>query len=399
MRILVMDGNTRAALAITRSLGKAGHEVIVSSRKTHSLAGASKYATRTVTYPDPHRYVKQFVEYIAQIIEYLNIDVAIPVTDITTLSICRYRDLMPASCILPFPDLETVSRVADKSEVTDLAEQLGLGVPKSFTLESAEQLQDFDLKFPVVIKPSRSRVSTDKEWLYTAVRYAQSHDDLKQWLENADKRIFPVLLQERILGPGIGVSVYCHHGRTIAAFAHRRLREKPPSGGVSVLRESIPLEPLALRTADELLNKLNWHGVAMVEFKLDQRDNKPKLMEINGRFWGSLQLAIDSGIDFPRILVDCINSVPEQMLSNYKIGVKSRWLCGDIDALLIRMLHNENTLNLPVSAPSRLVYLKDFITSFRPSVHLEVERLSDLKPAWYEFRSWVAAMLKAAFKL
>ena len=82
-----------------------------------------------------------------------------------------------------------------------------------------------------------------------------------------------------------------------AVFAHRRLREKPPSGGVSVYRESVAPDPSLVARAAALLAGLGWRGVAMVEMKTDARTGTPYLMEVNGRFWGSLQLAVDAGVD------------------------------------------------------------------------------------------------------
>ena len=107
------------------------------------------------------------------------------------------------------------------------------------------------------------------------------------------------MLQERIRRPRHRCVRLLSRGRAVALFSHRRLRERPPWGGVSVLSESIALCPDARDYAHSLLDDLGWHGVAMVEFKRDARDGVPKLMEINGRFWGSLQLAIDAGVDFP----------------------------------------------------------------------------------------------------
>ena len=104
-----------------------------------------------------------------------------------------------------------------------------------------------------------------------------------------------MLLQERLVGPGVGVFACYHDGRPVALFSHRRLRERPPWGGVSVLCESAEVDPVAGEHATRLLDGIGWQGVAMVEFKRDLRDGVPKLMEINGRFWGSLQLAIDAG--------------------------------------------------------------------------------------------------------
>lgn len=395
MRILVTDGNSRAALAITRSLGRAGHTVSVGSHGVGSLAGASRYCRAQVCYPDPERYSEAFVSFMADYLAHEGIDVLLPVTDITTLTIGAHRARMPACCALPFPDIGTVQTVADKAAMMALAGRLGVDIPRSVTVTAADDTNAsaHGLNFPLVIKPFKSRVATASGWIYTAVDYAHDADGLHRMLSALDPRIFPVLLQEKIVGPGMGVCICARAGTTLAAFAHRRLREKPPSGGVSVLRESEELDPLAFQFAARMLEELRWDGVAMVEFKRDLRDGRPKLMEINGRFWGSLQLAIDAGVDFPRILVDSLAQPRSTPLLQYRAGVRTRWLWGDIDALMLRLSRPSGQLDLPPGAPSKLGYSAAFARSFfDPSTRLEIERLDDLGPALYEGRDWLASL-------
>src|SRR5690606_34522562 len=106
----------------------------------------------------------------------------------------------------------------------------------------------------------------------TRVGYAADPEGLMAHLKGIDAAFYPLMLQERISGPGIGYFACYDHGRLVASFAHRRLREKPPSGGVSVLRESVAVDQQALMYGSKLLERLAWHGVAMVEFKQDTRD-------------------------------------------------------------------------------------------------------------------------------
>ena len=396
MRILVTDGNSRAALAITRSLGKAGHTVIVGSTSIRSLAGSSKYCKSRICYPDPDRYNGTFISYIADYVEHESVDVLLPVTDITTMTIGANRMRIPAFCALPFPEIDTVRMVADKAAMMQLAEKLSVDIPQSTTIDNYADIGEINhgLRYPIVIKPFKSRVQVDGGWLYTGVTYAHDAHELECILKDLDPRIFPVLLQEKIIGPGMGVCICAHHGNMIAAFSHRRLREKPPSGGVSVLRESVPLDPLALEFSEHMLHELKWHGVAMVEFKQDVRDGRPKLMEINGRFWGSLQLAIDAGVDFPKLLIDSLNGPFDAPKVTYRTGVRTRWLWGDFDALMIRLLRPQEKLDLPPGFPSKLRYLLDFL-SYDGNTRLEIEQLDDLRPMVYESTQWIGRIFNS----
>jgi len=185
---------------------------------------------------------------------------------------------------------------------------------------------DHDLGFPLVVKPHRSRVATAKGWKSCDVTFANDAGALAQELSRRGAHEFPIILQERIVGPGLGVFAHYHRGRLVTLFSHRRIRERPPWGGLSVLSESVPLDPEARDAAVALLDDLQWHGVAMVEFKRDDRDGRAKLMEINGRFWGSLQLAIDAGVDFPQLLLQGIESGEFAPRPPYRVGVRNRWL-------------------------------------------------------------------------
>jgi len=196
----------------------------------------------------------------------------------------------------------------------------------------------------------------------------------------------PSMIQERIVGPGTGVFLLCDHGRLLTAFAHRRLREKPPSGGVSVLCESIPVDRHLLEDAMNLLGPLGWHGVAMVEYKQDHRTGRHMLMEVNGRFWGSLQLAVDAGVDFPYLCYRLATGESVDVPSAYAVGVKSRWLLGDLDHLLIR-LRGRRRESFPPE-PSRLRAVIEFLRRPKRGSQ-DVFRRDDPRPMFHELRQYL----------
>lgn len=391
MRILVTDGDNRAALAITRSLGRKGHRVVVGEKKRSSLARASRYCSDGVTYPDPARDGPGFIDTLVRTVRDQAIDVVMPVAEITTGSIVEHKRMFENYSRVPFPDADTFARAANKVQVIALAQELGIPTPFSLVLPryGDRPPNSNALRFPVVIKPHRSRVQVDGRWRATAVAYASTPRDLETILASKDSWEYPILLQERIVGPGLGVFVCFDRGETVAVFSHRRLREKPPSGGVSVLCESVPVHPQTEKYATALLDHLKWQGVAMVEFKLDQADNTPKLMEINGRFWGSLQLAIDAGVDFPAMLLRIAMGERVERVDSYRIGVKSRWLLGDLDALLMRVFKRDSALHLGPRHHGRIRAIAEFIRFGRGDVHHEIYSRSDIKPAVYEAIRWL----------
>ncbi len=128
----------------------------------------------------------------------------------------------------------------------------------------------------------------------------------------------------------------------------------------------------------------------MVEYKVDERTGVPILMEINGRFWGSLQLAIDAGVDFPRLLLECAAGHGPAAPAAYRTGTRLRWWWGDVDQLLLRLRRSNAELGLPPGSPGRLHALGEFV-ALRPGDRNEVLRLDDPLPFLHESLRWFRA--------
>jgi len=182
------------------------------------------------------------------------------------------------------------------------------------------------VQYPLVVKP---RVGSGS----TALYYASQPSQLSFALERLFLSGKSPLVQERLPGNGAGIGAsflldYEHQIR--ASFIHRRIREYPVEGGPSTLRESIIHEQVRHDGA-RLVQNLHLTGVAMVEFKIDSRDGKAKLLEVNPRFWGSLALAINAGVNFPYLLALVALEMDFPPVFDYSLGHFCRWLLpGDI---------------------------------------------------------------------
>jgi predicted ATP-grasp superfamily ATP-dependent carboligase len=310
-----------------------------------------------------------------------------PIAEPALLALLGARDTLGA-VLLPFPDLETFRRISDKALVLEQAGKLGIAVPRQTSLDDAADPAAATLTFPVALKPARSVGEQNGRRVKVGVRYAADEASLRRVLAQLEPASFPLLAQHRVGGPGIGVFLLRWNGEILAAFAHRRIREKPPSGGVSVYRESTTLDPALLDSSRRLLEAFDWSGVAMIEYKLDSATRTPYLMEINGRFWGSLQLAIDAGVDFPTLLLDAALGVRHPPVLTWTLGVRSRWWWGDVDQLLARLRHSAARLDLAPGEPGRLGALARFLLLWRPGDRNEILRLDDPRPFLRETAAW-----------
>ena len=392
MSALLTPGDLRSALAVTRSLGRRGIKVTVADEGGKSLAGTSRYCQASVRVPSAARSGEAFVSAIRQEVVRGKHRVVIPADDISLSLIAQARSEFEGLTALPFPDFETVQAAHDKGALTALAAEAAIPVPRTVILRGPADLESAikQVGFPAVVKARVSRFSHGGQWKTGgAVHYVRTAAELDDAFRAVHAVVPCPLVQEHIPGDGRGVFVLMNRGRLRAAFAHRRLREKPPSGGVSVLSESIGLDPKLLEHAERILEALKWHGVAMVEFKHDSRDGVTKLLEINGRFWGSLQLAVDSGVDFPYLLYRLAVDGDIDPVFTYRVGVRLRWWLGDLDWLLIRLRERG-------SLARRLKAIPEFLRPAGRGARAEVFRPDDPAPAIRELSLYSRALLRDA---
>lgn len=388
--VIVTDGEQRAALAIVRSLGRAGFRCIVGSVSGASLAGASRHCALELSLPDPLRAPEEFAGEIERLVSRQAARLVIPVGEAAMLALLPARERL-APAIIPFGELDSFRRLSDKAELLEVAKSLGIAVPAQSVIASRAAVDEAELRtlsYPLVLKPARSIGEGAGQRRSLGVAHASRAEELRERIDGLPDEAYPLLLQERVVGPGIGIFLLRWDDAIVASFAHRRLREKPPSGGISVYRESIAEPPALLERSRALLDRFAWRGVAMVEYKVHSATGVPYLMEINGRFWGSLQLAIDAGVDFPRLLAGLALGERIGHAPRYR-RVRSRWWWGEVDHLLTRLRRSRRELHLSSDTPSIARTMYDFLASpFRPRDREEVFRLDDPLPFLRESRQW-----------
>ena len=385
--VLVTDGSERPALAIVRALGCRGISVIVGSEEPVSLASRSRYCARHVTYPSPYRDHAAFERFLLDFVAREQVDVLLPVSEVTTRIVCARQDVIRQHAAVAVPSLDAFECVSDKRALLERAVQKGVPIPRTVYVEQMSALSGVlkKVRYPAVIKPTRSRILSEGGWIHATVHYAETESALLRLYRDLPYlSSSPSLIQERIVGPGVGVFMLFDRGRLICEFGHRRLREKPPAGGVSVLRESTVVAPSLRQHATRLFSGLRWHGVAMTEFKQDAQTGALYLMEVNGRFWGSLQLAIDAGLDFPWLVSQLALGRRPYSGPPYRVGVRSRWLLGDLDHLYLRLFKTNHELQLPPSSPSRVRTVVDFLKFQQQGMQYEIARFDDFRPFLHE---------------
>lgn len=386
MNVLVLDGNENQAVACVRSLAKAGHRVVVGASTSWSKAGWSRYASQSIRYPAPQDDAAAFVDAIIETVRRLGGALVLPMTERTTLPISERREqIIAAGGSLVLPEHIVVLRAFDKSQTTALAASLGIAIPRTEVLASDDDARRYaeTATYPVVLKPrSSEEISAGRVTATGQPLYAKDRQTFFDRFGEMRRRCSAVIVQEFIVGEGSGYFALMCRGTVRAEFAHRRLRDVRPTGSGSALRVSALLDPRVRAAGLAILQALGWHGVAMVEFRV-RPDGTPVFLEVNGRFWNSLPLAIYAGVDFPALLAEVAEFGDTRTVATYREGVRCRWFLGDARHLI--EVWRGAPKGYPGTFPGRLSTLGKFLLPVRGTYH-DNFTLSDPLP---ELGDWI----------
>lgn len=380
--VLITDGESRPALAATRSLSRAGYCVEVLTHTRTSRAGSSRHASAVHLVPNAADDPVAWAWHVETLLDRAPNQLLLPITEVALGSLFSTSLDQRPDTLTPNPS--AYHEITNKAALMERAASLGIDIPKSLLVDDPKSMDRLPegFSYPVVLKPKVSRWLESGHWRHGDVRVAHNEEQLLQHLTNLGMTN-GFLMQEFVPGHGESICLLTKGGIRRASFSHRRLRERPPGGGVSVLSESRKPDPELLAASEKLLASVSWDGIAMVEFRRDP-NGRAALMEVNPRFWGSLQLAVDANVDFPRLAVSLFSgeTFPEPIIQE---GKRLRWLLGDFDHLWMVLLRPDSRSKIRFG---RIRALGGFLRSFFDGSKLEVCRLRDIRPMWADIVSW-----------
>lgn len=325
-----MGSDTRSFLSVVRSLGRAGLTVDSAWTARNSLARRSRYLK--CAHDDIPAYSNENREWLEKLlgrVAEMNYDLVIPTNDSSTLPLHRHRDeLEPGRYYLLCE--RAFEATYDKAKTHELALAAGVPVPleKYVNTEEDARAAMEEFGFPLILKPIHSFRLGDRN-NRNPVRCAENSESLRETLPGMLSS-GGVLAQKFFRGKGAGIEVLAREGRILAHFQHERVHESP-WGGASSYRKSVPADSRLLDAATRLIKALDYTGVAMFEFKVSEDTKEFVLIEINGRFWGSLPLAIAAGADFPLWLYQMWVEGREEFPVKPRVGIYCRNLSADLD--------------------------------------------------------------------
>ncbi len=283
-------------------MGRAGYSpLVLGFEGRRNFAFSSRYAKRRALVPDPAEDLRACREALSHI----EADLIVPASEEAALALGDDPRSVGA-----FPPL------FDKLLVAEEARKFGLKTPKTWEGPPGD--------WPAVLKPRRSVWIQGNKLVRAGVSRPKNFEEARRlWRPG-------FISQSLVEGEAWGLSVLLWDGELLGVFAHRRLREVPPEGGPAAAAESIPAPVNVLKNLLKFYESVGFQGLAMAEFKGGY------LLEINARPWGTLGLALLAGVDFPRLLVDAALGLKPRPQLGYRLGLKARWLKGDLARLRLK---------------------------------------------------------------
>lgn len=383
---IVLGVESQIGLAIVRELGRAGVRVIAVTHDPHAIGLASRYAWRRIIVGPPRS--DSVIDAINALAAELGRVSLLAVSEANLLWLDRQRARIRPDIGLAVPATHMLASVLDKSKTLSIAGAIGIAVPKTVEPTSRQDIERIapTFPFPAVLKWKDSNAIAPRlataglalvkaEYVYTA-----------EELRDIGRRYAPVgewpLVQQYCRGQGLGQFFFMRGGHAIRVFQHRRVAEWPPEGGYSSVCDAVPLDrhQALQRQSIALLRALDWEGVAMVEYRHDAVNDRSVLMEVNGRFWGSLPLAVAAGAGFAlHAHAAAIGARPPE-LAQPRSDLRCRMLATEAKRLVRLWLAPSKIADRSYRAQPMRETLRFVVDFFRPRVRYFVLSPDDLRP-------------------
>lgn len=298
-------GGDHPGLAVARSLGRRNIPVYILEDQL-SVSQWSRYVSRVIRVGDI-RGERATVDAVMEVGHRFGLKgwVLYPTRDEHVGAFSHFRKELSEFFRVTTPEWETTRWAWDKKNSYDLAEKLGIPVPKTWTVRDSSELQTLNDHLPLAIKPAVKErffyATGAKAWR------ANTPEELKHFFNRASRQINAqeILIQEIIPGDGrqqYSFCAFCQNGRVHSSLAARRLRQHPREfGRAATYVETLEI-PIIEELSERFLKHINYSGLVEIEFKHDEREGKYKLIDVNARTWGFVSIGSSAGVDFPYLL-------------------------------------------------------------------------------------------------
>lgn len=326
IRVLVLEGYARQSLALAKAFKKLGCKVSVLCGSGLDVCNWSRYVDNKIVGVCDRELIKETEEQVRALLKTHAYDLVVPSVDFSAELLSRNKDEFSKYARIASNEFNVYSIAGNKNETMNVCESIGVPHPKTLqNIESLEAIEESDIRFPVVIKPSVG---------YGAIGFKKvdTLEDLKELLKN-NTDFSDYVIQEYI--PQTDLQYECamfldDNNEVKTSLVFSKNRWFPVNGGSSTLNVTV-LRPDIVDSCTKLLKAINWRGPADIDLIQDPRDGKAKIMEINPRVSGSVKICFLSGVDQAKQMLELAYHEKVTHFKEYKIGQRLR--CSQTDFL------------------------------------------------------------------
>jgi predicted ATP-grasp superfamily ATP-dependent carboligase len=351
-RVLITDGEERAALAACRALRSAGYEVDAVASGGPAAVHWSRYCSRRLWAPDPRADRTAFADSLSEFLACRRYDLLLPASDAALLAISEDRDRLSQLVTIGLPGQDVVLRCLSKIAAFEDSGATQLAAPRTEVCRTVDEAREAVTKigFPLLVKPRMSARPVGIGLRQRSSRRISSERGLAATIEDFG---MPMLVQRCLRGPVHSLGGVITDQGLVAAAYSRYVRTWPPDAGNVSCSVSLPLPAELREGAVTLLDRLGWRGIFELEL-MEKPDGNLGLIDLNPRVYGSLELAVHAGASLPAIWCDSLLGDP--VVSEPRIarpGVWYRWEDADVRYALRRLRSGGMREAAPVLRPRR----------------------------------------------
>ena len=326
MRALVVDqGLDRGSLAAVRALRDDGWLVGVGS-PFRGLAGSSRAVSRWHLVPAAECGVDEYIDTIRRVVAAGRYDIVFSSDDIGVLALSLHREEIGA--VVPYAEHAAVVRSLDKLEMTRAAEAVGLSVPRTAEPGAGAPAGGGD---PVIVKPRLHSVLKPGAPGRLDTIIARDPREATAAMDVIRRAGVEPIIQEVVDGELMSFqAVMDREGNMLAPVQQESPRTWPPDSGSASRSHVVRVDPSLAARVGALFRRLGWFGLAQLQFIAPRGGGEPRLIDLNGRFYSSLALAVASGSNLPAIWAGLATGMRVDAGTAPQPGCSYQWFSRDL---------------------------------------------------------------------
>lgn len=287
--VLIPDGEHPLLYQVVKCLSVCKNiKVHVISSKRHIPMSYSRYVVGFKAVPKSS--VKEWLKTIDNYVSEHNIDLILPIQEERIEKLILHKEgLQSRGKLVPFTSLKDYKTAINKAKLSEHLSKYKIAQPETCIYNPLSNQKRINLSsYPIIAKPVQN---LDGQ----GIKLLNNDKELNQFVETLKSTY---VFQEFLEGYDIDCSVLCKNGEVLCHIIQRGIlyenRDFSPAIGIQFLNENEVLE-----TVKQLMKSLNWTGVAHIDLRYDNKSKSIKVIEVNGRFWGSMDGALAAGYNFP----------------------------------------------------------------------------------------------------